>query len=147
MTKRTSKILIGVVDDEPSVRRAVERLLRSAGFAVLTFASGEDLLEEWPEPKPACLILDVHLRGMSGFELQEQLVARGCVVPIIFITAVELIRALGENWRQHVARQLGSAGLLLKPFDEQALFDKIDEVMRFPSSEPTPGHAYRQAIQ
>jgi FixJ family two-component response regulator len=75
-----------VVDDDPSVRRSTERLVRSMGFNVQTFASAKEFREHARVEGPACLVLDVHLPGVSGLDLQRELAESGVQVPIIFIT-------------------------------------------------------------
>src|SRR5215813_668321 len=79
--------VIGVVDDDASILRAVQRLLGSLGFTVKTFPSGEDLLASACLGQIRCLVLDVHLGGLSGFELQERLSEAPVPIPIIFLTA------------------------------------------------------------
>ena len=78
---------IAVIDDDASVRRALQRLLRAAGFAVETFGTAREFLDADHWAQAACLVLDIHLPGMSGFELQEHLAASGTPLPIVFITA------------------------------------------------------------
>ena len=75
-----------VVDDDPSVRRSTERLVRSMGFNVQTFASAKEFRDCARVEGPACLVLDVHLPGVSGLDLQRELAQSGVQVPIIFIT-------------------------------------------------------------
>jgi len=75
-----------VVDDDPSVRRSTERLVRSMGFNVQTFASAKEFTERARVESPSCLVLDVHLPGPSGLDLQRELVKAGVHIPIIFIT-------------------------------------------------------------
>jgi FixJ family two-component response regulator len=75
-----------VVDDDASVRRSTERLVRSLGFDVRTFASAKEFLEHARGPGPACLVLDVHLPGLGGLDLQGELTRAGVRIPIIFIT-------------------------------------------------------------
>ena len=75
-----------VVDDDPSVRRATERLVRSMGFSVQTFASAKEFTEHARVVSPSCLVLDVHLPGSSGLDLQRELAQSGVHIPIIFIT-------------------------------------------------------------
>ena len=75
-----------VVDDDPSVRRSTERLVRSMGFNVQTFASAKEFTERARVESPSCLVLDVHLPGPSGLDLQRELVQAGVHIPIIFIT-------------------------------------------------------------
>src|SRR2546425_3231018 len=74
--------VIAIVDDDPSIRRSLHRLVQSAGYAVQTFASAREFLEWLPRGHAACLVLDVHMKEMSGFELQERL-----AVPVLFITS------------------------------------------------------------
>ena len=75
-----------VVDDDPSVRRSTERLVRSMGFNVQTFASAKEFTAHAPVEGPSCLVLDVHLPGPSGLDLQRELAQSGVQIPIIFIT-------------------------------------------------------------
>jgi FixJ family two-component response regulator len=111
--------LVSIVDDDASLLRAVGRLLRAAGFSVEGFASGEEFLETEHRVPPRCLVLDVRLSGMSGFELHERLVAAGSPPPVIFITAYDDI-ATRER-----ARRAGAVQYLRKPFEEAALIDAI----------------------
>src|SRR5436305_9774063 len=76
-----------IIDDDESVRRALRRLIRSVGLYVETFATAEEFLQSSAEPEPSCLILDIHLPGMSGLELQKHLGVPGKCIPIVFITA------------------------------------------------------------
>ncbi len=114
---RDPKVL--VVDDDASVRAGVQRLIRSAGFVVETFASAEDCLKAWPSDNWGCLIVDIQMPGLSGLELQTKLAALGSTVPIIFITAHDdpnaRIRALNG----------GAADFLEKPFDDEELIAAI----------------------
>lgn len=111
--------MISIVDDDLSVRRALRRLVGSAGYAVETFASGREFLGSAPATRTACLVLDIYLDGMSGFELQAQLDADRLAIPIIFMTAHD-----DAATRERVRRS-GAAGYLGKPFDGQALLDAI----------------------
>lgn len=127
-----NKPLIGVVDDEPSVRRALARLLKGAGFRVETFASGEEFLEA-PAAAPSkldCLVLDVHLRGMTGFDVQAELKRRKNRIPILFITAVDFVETLGDEWSEKLKKQIGGATLLVKPFSQGDLLHQIAKVMK-----------------
>jgi FixJ family two-component response regulator len=112
-------INVAVVDDDPSVRRGLERLLRSAGFSVLTFASAEQFLALCRREMLSCLIVDVHLGGMSGLELQERLGAAGSTVPIILITGHDDPHTL------EAIQSSGAAASLRKPFDDQVLISAI----------------------
>jgi FixJ family two-component response regulator len=108
-----------VVDDDPSVRRALDRLLRSEGFAVVTFTSAEQFLGLCHPDAVACLILDLHLAGMSGAELQAHMAAAGTTVPTIIITAHDDVAA------REAARRSGSRAFLRKPFDDQEMIDAV----------------------
>jgi FixJ family two-component response regulator len=112
--------VIGVVDDDASIVRALTRLLTAAGFSVKTFQSGEDLLASSELGTIDCLILDVHLGGLSGFDVQERLVSMRHACPIVFITAHDDM-ATSER-----ARRSGTAQYLRKPFDESALIVAIE---------------------
>jgi len=79
--------LISVIDDDISVRKSLDRLIRSVSLEVRVFASAEEFLNSDHPRKAECLILDVRLPGMSGIELHRHLLARGCNIPVIFITA------------------------------------------------------------
>ena len=106
--------LICIVEDDPSVRRSLDRVVRSAGYAVETFASAREYLEWLPTGQAACVVLDVHMDGMNGFELQERLTA-----PIIFITSHD------DGATRARVESAGAAGHLWKPFDEQAVLEAI----------------------
>ncbi len=82
----TEASTVFVVDDDPSVRRSTERLVRSMGFAVRTFASAKEFLDNARIEGPACLVLDVRLPGLSGLDLQRELTQSGVQIPIIFVT-------------------------------------------------------------
>jgi FixJ family two-component response regulator len=116
--------LISVVDDDHSVRRALRRLVRFAGFTAETFASAEDFLSSASLVRTACLVLDIHLNGgMNGFELQAQLTADRVVIPIIFITAHD-----DASLRER-AKKSGAAAYLCKPFNDELLLDAIRGVV------------------
>jgi len=114
-----TKILIYVVDDDISVRQALEMLFISADMKVLTFKSAEDLLKCKLREEKTCLITDIKMRGLSGLELQQQLTQRGIKIPAIFLTAFD------SNESRQRAKQAGAAGYLQKPVDDQALLDTI----------------------
>jgi FixJ family two-component response regulator len=112
--------LIGVVDDDASILRALRRLLGAAGFAVKTFASGEELLVSDDLRTIDCLVLDIHLAGWSGFEVQERLARSHCSFPIVFITAHD------DAATRERAQRTTRSQYLRKPFDEQALIQAIN---------------------
>ena len=111
--------LISVVDDDLSVCRALRRLIQSAGYRVETFTSAREFLSSSPRGRTACLVLDIHLGDMSGFDLQEQLLADQAAIPIIFITAYD-----DASVRERITRS-GVTAYLRKPFDERVLLDAI----------------------
>jgi len=115
--------LIGVVDDDASLLRALQRLLGAAGFRVRTFGSAEDLLASDLLGRIQCLVLDVHLGGLSGFELQEKLTAALLMIPIVFITAHD------DTATRERARRAGAAEYLRKPFTEDALLGAIGKAL------------------
>jgi two-component system, LuxR family, response regulator FixJ len=116
--------LISIVDDDHSVRRALRRLLRLAGFSAETFESAEEFLRSASLLLTACLVLDIHLNGgMTGFELQAKLTADRLLIPIIFITAHD-----DASTRERAAH-CGAAAYLCKPFDEALLLDAIRGVV------------------
>jgi FixJ family two-component response regulator len=119
----TNTPVIAIVDDDPSVRRALHRLVRLAGYVVRTFASADEFLDALPQGRPACLVLDIHLDGMSGFALQERLAADRVGLPVIFITAHDDV---STRERIHAS---GAAGYLWKPVDERALLDMIQQAI------------------
>lgn len=114
--------MISIVDDDRSVRRALRRLVGAAGYVVETFASAREFLSSTPSSRTACLVLDIYLDGMNGFELQEQLAADRVEIPIIFMTAHD-----DAATRERIRRS-GAAGFLGKPFDRRALLDAIRRV-------------------
>jgi len=110
-----SRYLIAVVDDDESFREAMTSLMRSLGFDVAGFSSAEDFLGSPHLETTACLIADVHMPGMTGIELQRQLVASGRTIPVILITAYpdDSVRAR--------ALAAGVICYLSKTFDDNAL--------------------------
>ncbi len=124
MLTTPASVMISVVDDDPSVRRALRRLLRSAGYAVEVFSSAREFLDSSPVGRTECLVLDIRLDGTTGFELQERLVADRAAIPIIFITALD-----DAPTRERVQRA-GVAAYLPKPFDAAALLGAIQEAIR-----------------
>jgi FixJ family two-component response regulator len=113
------KPIVFVIDDDDSVRRSLERLLRSVDLDVETFASAQDFLRKPMPDRPACVVLDLRLPGPSGLELQESLIRSGHDVPIVFISGhadvPSSVRAI----------KAGAVDFLQKPFSDQALLDII----------------------
>jgi len=115
----TNARLIAIVDDDPSVRRALHRLVQAGGYTVQTFPSADEFLDSLGQDRPACLVLDVHLNGMNGFDLHERLRLDGIGVPVIFITAHD-----DAATRRRLENSAASS-YLWKPVDEQALLGAI----------------------
>jgi FixJ family two-component response regulator len=111
--------IVFIVDDDLSVRRSTERLVRSAGFNAQTFTSAEDFLKN-PQPEgPACLVLDVRMPGLNGMDLQHELNQSGIHIPIVFITGH------GDIPMSVRAMKAGAAEFLTKPFRSRSLLDAI----------------------
>jgi FixJ family two-component response regulator len=111
--------IVYIVDDDDSVRKALKRLLKSAGYQARTFKSAEAFLEFIPDKGGGCLVLDINLPGMTGLDLQEMLVSRDVAYRIIFMTAYD-----NKQWQARGEKR-GAVGYLRKPFAEQALLDAI----------------------
>ena len=122
---------IAVVDDDESIRRALCRLVRSAGLRVATFASAEEFLACEGEGA-ACLILDVRLPGMSGLDLQRHLASVGRCVPIVFISARD------DEQTCQAALAAGALAFLAKPFDDQMLLDAVAKALYKGKAEDNP---------
>ena len=115
----TSDPIVFVVDDDPSVRSSLKFLISTVGLRVETFASAEAALQRLAPDAPGCLVLDVRLRGLSGLDLQHELAARNCQVPIVFITGH------GDIPMSVRAMKAGAVEFLTKPFRDQ---DRLDGV-------------------
>ena len=112
---------IYLVDDDPSIRKGLRRLLQSFGFTVEVFGSAEEFLEAKVDESNSCLILDINLGNMSGFGLQEHLSDTGSNLPVIFITAYD---------DEHTHRKILKTGapFLIKPFADQNLLQVLHSV-------------------
>jgi FixJ family two-component response regulator len=111
---------IGIIEDDSSVRRALCRLVRSAGLKAEAFASAEEFLQGGGGPALTCLIIDVHLPGMSGLDLQEKLKAEGRAVPVLVITAY------GDEQVRQRALAAGAIAVLDKPFADRAVLEAVE---------------------
>jgi FixJ family two-component response regulator len=114
---------IAVVDDDLSVRRALERLLRASGFDTAVFATGQEFLFFLEDQRPDCLVLDLHMPGMNGLEVQRRLRQVGIDLPVVVIT--------GHDEPQTRAQCLsaGAARYLCKPLNDEALIAAIQGAM------------------
>jgi FixJ family two-component response regulator len=109
-----------VVDDDASMRRALDSLFRSVGLDVYLYASAQEFMRATRADVPGCLVLDVRLPGMSGLTFQQELGKAGIALPVIFITGH------GDVPMTVRAMKAGAADFLTKPFEEQALLDAVD---------------------
>jgi FixJ family two-component response regulator len=123
---------VAIVEDDASFRRALSRSLVLRGFRTEVFASAEEFLEHPASRNADCVVLDIHLGGMSGFELQGELARRPTSPPIIFITAFD------EPATRERALEVGAAGYLQKPFDEESLLQAIGQAGFAPSGPLRP---------
>jgi len=126
--KITEAPVVSIVDDDVSVRRSTERLLRCSGLRAEAFASGEEFLQSANMAETACLLLDMSMPGMNGLELQRRLAEIGRLIPIIFLSA----RASEEEERR--ALQAGAAGFLRKPVSKETLLDAIRIAIEGPNN-------------
>ena len=111
--------LIGVVDDDESMREALESLLKSVGFRVAIFASAKEFLNATEHEVPDCLILDVLMPEMNGLELQKKLIEENIRIPIVFISAH------GEAGEKEQVLAAGAIDFLYKPFSEDSLLRAV----------------------
>ena len=111
---------IYIVDDDESVCRSLKTLLMTFDFEVKTFNSAKDFFDGVPNDEPGCLVLDIHMPGLDGWETQKKILESGSKRPVIFISAEKR-----ENVGDHVLK-VGAVGFLQKPFDGQTLVDLIN---------------------
>jgi len=114
-----SNLVAYIVDDDLSIRRALTRLLKSLGVETVVFNSAEAFLQAGPWDLEACLILDVQMPGMKGWDLLEHLRAAGIALPVIIITAYN------DAQTHDRAMQAGIVAYLQKPFDDQTLLEAL----------------------
>jgi len=126
--------MVYLIDDDESVRRALQRFLRSAGLDVKAFSSAKEFLESGNFGERACIVLDIQMRGLTGFELQEELASRGISIPVITVSAFD------DRETRERARKLGAAAFFRKPVDGQALIDAIHWAMGGAKNESGPAH-------
>jgi FixJ family two-component response regulator len=112
-----------VIEDDPSMRRSLERQLRTAGFDVETFASAQDYLDREPRAEVACIVTDLRMPGLSGLDLQASLAQADRALPMVFISAHGDIPAAVDAMRG------GAVTFLRKPFAEEAIFAAVTEAL------------------
>lgn len=118
-----SEAIIAIVDDDPSVRRGLERLIRSVGWKAETFASAQEFLARPRTEAPSCLVLDLQLPDLSGLDLQKRMAEAGLETPIVFLTGHGNIPSSVQ------AMKAGAIEFLTKPVDEQDLVNAIQEAI------------------
>lgn len=111
--------MVAIVDDDASVRDALQGLMKAAGFSAQAFASAEEFLNSCKRQHPACLIADIRMPGMSGLELQARLNAEHIRIPIVFITAH------GDTNMRMQALRAGAVEFLAKPFSDDVLLEHV----------------------
>jgi FixJ family two-component response regulator len=111
--------LIAIVDDDESVRSALQGLMKAAGLQAQAFASAEDFLKSGQQCETGCLIADIRMPGMSGLDLQARLNSERCRIPTIFITAH------GDTNMRMQALRAGAVEFLTKPFSDDALLEQV----------------------
>ena len=111
--------LVAVIEDDVAMRKSIERLLEASGFNTATFAGGQEFLNSDAAATAKVLILDIHLDGMSGLELQQRRLAAGSKCPVIFITAHD------DHATREQALRLGCTAYLLKPFKAHQLTEAL----------------------
>jgi FixJ family two-component response regulator len=119
----TARPVVHIVDDDDSLRGAMERLLNAAGRAVRTYASAGEFLLDPPADAPGCLLLDVHLPGPSGLDLQEALQRHRIALPVIFLTGH------GDLQTGVRAMKAGAVDFLTKPVERDVLFGAVDRAL------------------
>jgi FixJ family two-component response regulator len=119
MAREKKTKMVAVVEDDDSYRVAVQRLLKSAGFSVQSFATAEDFLRSGRQLETGCLITDIRMPGMSGLDLQARLNADHCLIPTIFITAH------GDEDMRLQAMRGGAVKFMVKPFDGEILLESV----------------------
>jgi FixJ family two-component response regulator len=123
-----TRSLVSVVDDDESVRESLPDLLRQFGYVAQAFSSAEAFLESEAVGETRCLILDIAMPGMSGPDLQQELMRRRQEIPIVFITAQ------GDETVRPLLLAHGAVECLFKPFSETALLDALNAALRTRSS-------------
>jgi FixJ family two-component response regulator len=111
--------MVAIVDDDDLMRSALQGLMKSVGLPAQAFASAEAFLKSGQQRQARCLIADIRMPGMSGLELQAQLNAERCKIPIIFITAH------GDEKMRMQALRAGAVEFMSKPFDDEALLESV----------------------
>jgi len=116
--------IVSIIDDDQDVRQAVQRLMRSRGFATRTFASAEEFLRSPSLHETACVLTDIQMPGMTGIDLHDVMLKQGPRLPVIFLTAFP------DDRTEKRALQAGALGFLTKPFDARTLVSLVDTAVQ-----------------
>jgi FixJ family two-component response regulator len=116
----TQQKVVALVEDDPSVLKGLQRLLSAQGFETERFTSAEAFLDGAAASKASCLVLDIHLGGMSGIELRRRLAVSGSTIPVIFMTAFD------DESTQREAVEAGCIAYLHKPFSANLLIAALE---------------------
>lgn len=119
----SSEPTVFVVDDDEAVRSSLHFLAQSVGYPVETFASAQDFLNAYDPQRPGCIILDIRMRGMSGLDLQQELIDRSVSLPVIIVTGH------GDIPMAVRAMRAGAVDFLEKPYRDQVLLDRIQQAI------------------
>ena len=130
-----------VVDDDPSMIAALRELVDQLGLKAVPFQSANEFLDAYSSDGPGCMVLDVRMPGMSGLELQKEMLARGIELPIIFVTGFGDVRMVVETMKA------GAMEFLEKPFRMQELCDHIQRAVKLDASNWHDRQQHRQAQQ
>ena len=122
-------LTVAIVDDEASVRKALSRVLAASHVSARTYEAGQQFLDSLASHKPDCVVLDLHMPGMSGYEVQTALKRADASIPVIIITAFDDAEARAKCIRS------GACAYLLKPLDEQVLLNAIGACTKPTSSQ------------
>jgi FixJ family two-component response regulator len=127
--------VVFVIDDDESICRSLRRLIKSAGFHVRTFTSGNDFLNQGCQNMHGCILLDVRMPGIGGLELQQKLNDSGCKIPVISMSAHQ------DTESREKAFQAGAIAFLQKPFEDQLLLETICSALnRFADEQTETNH-------
>jgi FixJ family two-component response regulator len=119
---------VAIVDDEEGIRKALGRLLRAAGLDAYGYANGQEFLTAAAERRPDCVVLDLHMPGMSGLQVLRKLKATGLLLPVVVITAHD------EPETRQECLSTGARAYLRKPLEDRLLLNAISAAMRPPSA-------------
>ena len=119
----TQRKVVAIVEDDPDMRKGIVRLLNVYGFDTIAFPSAEAFLEEKTANEAICLVVDIHLSGMTGIELRRRMSASGSTLPVIFVTAVD------DEATRVEALDTGCIAFLRKPFAASLLIGAIDKAL------------------